>query len=299
MVVSNWAQEIFDLDITLTRIELWSAELRRDLAFRRAPYLSALKYDPNQPRVPAGYPDGGQWTSVGSGQGGVGSLGDWFSESPREGSLRELTEEPEGETEEELGDEADEGLGVWRLDENDPDKPLIHEASNRSRSSGGNWPNASPAQQARLTASELQAQAAIRRVQEIEVNWRPGPSISQGIEGAIATNQAIVRQAEGRLRELQGMGLGFGPFAREWIPARGAGRTNAEEQRDVNRMGYTFGCHTCGTTTPGTRSGNYIGDHQVPSALARPGQRQWLLPHCASCSLSQGGFITGLKWGRK
>jgi hypothetical protein len=26
-----------------------------------------LKYDPNQPRVPAGNPDGGQWTAFGSG----------------------------------------------------------------------------------------------------------------------------------------------------------------------------------------------------------------------------------------
>jgi hypothetical protein len=29
----------------------------------------ALKYDPNQPRVPAGHPDGGQWTSGSSGSG--------------------------------------------------------------------------------------------------------------------------------------------------------------------------------------------------------------------------------------
>ncbi|WP_083239113.1 hypothetical protein [Methyloceanibacter superfactus] len=28
------------------------------------------KYDPNQPRVPAGHPDGGQWTDTGGGTGG-------------------------------------------------------------------------------------------------------------------------------------------------------------------------------------------------------------------------------------
>ncbi len=34
-----------------------------------------LKYDPNQPRVPAGSSDGGQWTAVGSSGGGSGSTG--------------------------------------------------------------------------------------------------------------------------------------------------------------------------------------------------------------------------------
>lgn len=42
------------------------ADLRR---LRAAVMASAslVKYDPNQPRVPAGNPDGGQWTSAGSG----------------------------------------------------------------------------------------------------------------------------------------------------------------------------------------------------------------------------------------
>ncbi len=34
-----------------------------------------LKYDPNQPRVPAGSSDGGQWTAVGTGGGGSAATG--------------------------------------------------------------------------------------------------------------------------------------------------------------------------------------------------------------------------------
>jgi hypothetical protein len=240
MATTNWAREVLDLDIALTRIELWVAELRRGMAVGRGANRSPLKYNPNQPRVPAGHPDGGRWTDGGSGEGGGGgTLDDWFNTwlggAPFNGPAQEPEEEPEGD----FNEEVDEGLGVWPLGEEDPDKLPIEQVNSRSRSGGSSWPNASPAQQARLAASDLQAQAAIRRVQELDANWRPGPSISKGIEGAIATNQANIRQAEGRLRELQGMGLGFGPFAGEPIPARGAVRTNAEEQREVNRQGYT------------------------------------------------------------
>jgi hypothetical protein len=40
--------------------------------------LAGLKYNPNQPRVPAGNPDGGQWTTVG-GRGEATRLSDDFS----------------------------------------------------------------------------------------------------------------------------------------------------------------------------------------------------------------------------
>jgi hypothetical protein len=50
-------------DLAAVRMELAYIELQR--ALRR-------KYDPNQPRVPAGNPDGGRWTSEGGGQGANG-----------------------------------------------------------------------------------------------------------------------------------------------------------------------------------------------------------------------------------
>jgi hypothetical protein len=129
-------------------------------------------------------------------------------------------------------------------------------------------------------------------VQEIDPSWKPPASMSQGIEGAILSNQAAIRQAEARLRELSSRGIGEGPFARESIPARGPGqRISASERREINNIGSAFGCHTCGTTEPGTKSGNFIPDHQLPSSIARPGSPQRLYPHCQFCSDAQGGHV--------
>ena len=55
--------EIASLRGELTEIALALEELRRAYDPRLRSYV--LKYSPNQPRVPAGNPDGGQWTSEG------------------------------------------------------------------------------------------------------------------------------------------------------------------------------------------------------------------------------------------
>lgn len=82
-----------------------------------------------------------------------------------------------------------------------------------------------------------------------------------------------------------------GPHASESIPARGPGRDfTAAERKAVNEIGRKHGCHTCGTKNPGTKSGDFIPDHQPPSQLA-PGQPQRLFPHCKACSLRQGGEV--------
>lgn len=263
MAQAGFATALFDMRLGVERIAMALLELRRDLLVSRSPQPVASKYNPDQPRVPAGNPDGGQWTSGG----GDGSSGEDSSDLER------------------VLDGLDDSSLDWD--------------TGRSRGGAGAWPNATPAQQARLVASELQAQAAIRRVQEIDARWKPPASISEGIEGAIATNQAAVRQAETRLRELQGTGIGPGPFAQESIPARSMGRKlQREEQQEINRIGSTYGCHTCGTTQPGTKAGNFVGDHQLPNAIVTPGGSQRLFPHCLSCSLRQGGRITGMKWRR-
>lgn len=82
-----------------------------------------------------------------------------------------------------------------------------------------------------------------------------------------------------------------GPFAAESIPARGPGRINSVEQSQINQIGNKFGCHTCGTANPGTKSGNWVGDHQPPSRLVPAGAPQRLFPHCLRCSASQGGTV--------
>lgn len=82
-----------------------------------------------------------------------------------------------------------------------------------------------------------------------------------------------------------------GPYATESIPARGPERDfTAAEREAVNEIGRKHGCHTCGSKDPGTKSGDFIPDHQPPSQLA-PGQPQRLFPHCKACSRKQGGEV--------
>jgi hypothetical protein len=256
-------------------------KLRCEIILKQYP-APTKKFRADQPRVPAGDPDGGQWTD-GSGGAGPMSFEEWLAG----GWAAPAAADIDATNTEELGD--------W---DESADEPTIEQVNNRSRGSGS-WPGASPGQQARLAASNVQAQAAIRRVQQIEPSWRPPASMSEGIEGAILSNQAALRQAEARLRDLQGRGLGPGPFAEESVPARGPGRANAKEQAEIDRIGRLFGCHTCGTTESGTLRGNFIGDHQLPSSINRDGRPQSLYPHCFSCSRSQGGFVNPFIRGRK
>jgi hypothetical protein len=67
---------------------------------------------------------------------------------------------------------------------------------------GGRLVEATPAQQARLAVSQARAEDAVRRMREIEPNWRPRPSLSEGVEGAILTNESVAREAQARLAEL-------------------------------------------------------------------------------------------------
>jgi hypothetical protein len=276
MTALSFADECADLSLTLLRLKVGLLELRRNLARRQVRGISA-KYRPDQPRVPAGNPEGGQWTD-GSGGSGPMSFEEWLAGGWASGLGAfdaDLT----------TGD----GSSDWKLPNDDTE---VDWANGRMRGGGSNWSNATPGQHARWAASELEAQAAIRRVQEIDPRWRPPASMSEGIEGAILSNQAVVRQAEARLREFQGMGFLNGPFAHGSIPAPIRRRLNDEEQSEINHLGRVFGCHTCGSTEPRTRNGNFIGDHQKPTSINPPGANQQLYPHCGSCSAKQGGFLS-------
>jgi len=162
----------------------------------------------------------------------------------------------------------------------------------------GRWAEATPEQETWLEISHAQMRGAIAEVQRLDRRWRPSPSAYETIEGEIAANEAATREAEGRIVELQRMGIGPGPFAVESQPARGTGRRwTAEEIRENNRIGRKYGCHTCGTKEPGTPTGNFVGDHQDPNALKPNGLPQRIFPHCLSCSRAQGGYIKQLKGG--
>jgi hypothetical protein len=217
------------------------------------------KYSPDQPRVPAGNPGGGQWTSDG---------GDGPANDSR--VVSDVT----------------------------PDNPWIpgaRYAQNTRRGGGGpilidgNWLDPTPAQAARLTVAEAQAQDALARVRNFDPYWQPTPGLYATVEGKISDLQAQAQEARARLDELASVGIGPGPFAGNSIPARGPGRNfSAAERAENNENGDESGCHTCGTKEPGTPLGNYVLDHQPPNALNVFGVEQRLYPQCLSCSLRQG-----------
>jgi hypothetical protein len=81
-----------------------------------------------------------------------------------------------------------------------------------------------------------------------------------------------------------------GPNAGDSIPASGPKITPGEQQQ-INKIGNESGCHTCSTPKPGTKSGNWVGDHKPPNKLNPPGGSQRLYPQCLACSRRQGGEV--------
>jgi hypothetical protein len=70
---TNWSwteqhdvtEELAAAQRDLAQLRRLAAELKCELAFRRLARALKANFNPNQPRVPAGNPDGGQWTSEG------------------------------------------------------------------------------------------------------------------------------------------------------------------------------------------------------------------------------------------
>ena len=61
-----------------------------------------------------------------------------------------------------------------------------------------------------------------------------------------------------------------GPYAGDSIPAKDSGKVFTPGERDaVDQIGRATGCHTCGNTDPGTKSGHFVPDHQPPVRLRR------------------------------
>jgi len=85
-----------------------------------------------------------------------------------------------------------------------------------------------------------------------------------------------------------------GPWARESVPSSGPGRITQAERDLLNPIGDAHGCHSCGAPTAGTKSGNWIGDHQPVSRTVPPGTPQVLYPQCQACSNDQGLWIINL-----
>ncbi len=81
------------------------------------------------------------------------------------------------------------------------------------------------------------------------------------------------------------------PSVPESIPAGPSARPTGAQQGAINEMGEAHGCHTCGTSSPGTKSGNWVGDHQPPTKQNPTGGPQVYKPQCLQCSRRQGGEV--------
>jgi RHS repeat-associated protein len=77
----------------------------------------------------------------------------------------------------------------------------------------------------------------------------------------------------------------------ESIPAGPGARPSPTQQSKINEMGDTHGCSTCDAKSPGTKTGNWVGDHQPPTKLNPTGQPQVYKPQCLQCSRQQGGQV--------
>jgi len=272
---SSCDESVHAIETGLLRLKWLAAAARFQLALRRHDFALKAGFDPSQPRVPAGNPDGGQWTRDGGG-----------------------SEEFSGSDSVTISDETSAlWIGGEQYAQGAPRGPYPGRGPILIN---GQWVQPTPAQSALLAALEARADSAIRRVQDIFPEWRPTASLYSTVEGRIARARAEAEQAEVRVAEFQRNGILPGLFARESIPARGPERNfTSLERRQIYEIGSMFGCHTCGTFSAGTRSGYYFCDHQMPSALNQRGQSQRLYPQCASCSGRQGNWITRYGGGLK
>jgi hypothetical protein len=148
------------------------AMLNIEAKHRLAQYHS--HYNPNQPRVPAGHPEGGQWTSAG------GTTGSGASQV-----LSDFT--PDND---------------WKLGAQYASNGRGGRGSGPTRLGRGQWIELEPGQAARLTLAEARAQDAVRRVQELDPNWRVELGTYNTAEGEIRALEAEAERAEARIREL-------------------------------------------------------------------------------------------------
>ena len=81
-----------------------------------------------------------------------------------------------------------------------PTRALIH----------GRWQALTPGQGARLAVAEARARDTLQKVRERDPDWRPTPFLAQTVEGQIRGVEREAREAQARLRELQGAGIGPG-----------------------------------------------------------------------------------------
>lgn len=147
------------------------------------------------------------------------------------------------------------------------------------------------------TAMAVTAAASAVAVRAAPAISRLAPTISRGAAKGAAAVKSVGVQVASVFRRVSMPKVTSssstltrpGPYASQSIPARTtSSQLRVAERQQLNSIGNTYGCHSCGRMSPGTRSGNWIADHQPVSSLNRQGLSQRLYPHCLGCSAKQG-----------
>jgi hypothetical protein len=154
-------------------------------------YIDALekRYNPAQPRVPAGYPDGGEWTN----NGGVASYKD----------PQILSDAPDP---------------TWL-----PGAQSAQAPRGRGWSSGpirinGQFLEPTPGQAVRLTIAQYRWHDAMSRVQRIDPNWKPQVGAEATVEGLIRNLESETREAEERIAESMSPNVPSPRGGHHWVP---------------------------------------------------------------------------------
>jgi len=182
--------------------ELLAADIRKAFeeaaALAKAELRAALKkYSPDQPRVPAGNPDGGEWTAGSkSPSQPSGAAHDGSATPQRYAALITdiMTDAPSGpKPDPRYAAAAEEGA---EEDEN--------ESESESRANRDRLRRPTREQQQRLDDANARLQAAISQVRTLDPNWRPAPGFYNrgSIENDILELESEIREAQARYWQL-------------------------------------------------------------------------------------------------
>jgi hypothetical protein len=188
-----------DLELLRRDVESFGANV---LALAKAELCLVQKYSPDQPRVPMGNPDGGEWTKLGE-----------------TSHLVHSTDAPGFES----GQHSDPRVRYASL-ESLPGGPVIdtltgtHYAAGAESDEGSareeNF-ETSPGEQIRINTAQARLNDLVARVQRIDRNWLPQPGVYGNAEGKIATLEAQAQEAEAFLARARDLG-----YARDLVTGR-------------------------------------------------------------------------------
>jgi hypothetical protein len=173
---NQYSREMAQTQAIIADVRCLLAELKFELVLQRL--RRKANFNPYQPRVPAGNPDGGQWTIVGGRITDRRVISDATPDDAWKPGTRYAQNVPRG-----------------------PRPPGAIRINDR-------WVQPEPGQAARLVVAEARSDRALRRVRELDPGWTPRPGLYDSVEGLIENHESVARHADARAVELLQRGAG-------------------------------------------------------------------------------------------